>query len=282
MTKNLTFILLILISFTNFAQESVLFEIQYKPNKNYITKTTTTSLSEVDFVADEEIIKALKDNGIDMPMIVNSEVKISSNIFTDNINENGETPATMNYGEMISTNTINGETKTEKLPLSGSKITGKYDKDFMFHVDSIHGENISVETKRNLITTIESVQQSIKFPEQPMKVGDTFKSEVPMSIPIDGMNPVLINISIEYYLKEIKEEKAFFDIVQTVGLDMSREQFNMSAKGTGSGSAIFDIKEGFLTKFITELPMDMTLDINEEISMKLKVKTKSEQITEIK
>ena len=81
----------------------------------------------------------------------------------------------------------------------------------------------------------------------------------------------------EYLLTEIKDGKAFFDIKQTVGLDMSQEQLNVIASGTGTGTSEFDIKENYLTKYKSELPMDMTIKVNEKMTMKMKMTTTSEQ-----
>ena len=68
---------------------------------------------------------------------------------------------------------------------------------------------------RNVLkTTLENVQQAIKFPEKPMKVGESFNSEIPMTIPMEGMNPISVKINMEYLLTEIKDGKAFFDIKQ--------------------------------------------------------------------
>jgi hypothetical protein len=60
MIKKLTFILLILISITSCAQESVVFKIKFKPNKKYKTQLKTTSHTEIEFIADKEIIDRIK------------------------------------------------------------------------------------------------------------------------------------------------------------------------------------------------------------------------------
>ena len=157
------------------------------------------------------------------------------------------------------------------------KILGKYDIENKFKVDTIIGDKVSQQMRNVLKTTLESVQQSIKFPEKPIKVGETFNSEIPMKIPMEGMNPISVKINMEYLLTEIKDGKAFFDIKQTVGLDMSQEQLNVIASGTGTGTSEFDIKENYLTKYKSELPMDMTIKVNEKMTMKLKMTTTSEQ-----
>jgi hypothetical protein len=277
MIKNLTIVLLILISITSCAQESVVFKIKFKPNKKYKTQLKTTSHTEIEFIADQEIIDRIKSKGIELPMITESVTNMATDIITQNLDKNGEFPATMEYGKMISLTTISGKTTTEEKPYSGMKILGKYDIENKFKVDTIIGDKVSQQMRNVLKTTLESVQQAIKFPKKPMTVGETFNSEIPMTIPIEGMNPIFVKINMEYLLTEIKGEKAFFDINQTIGLDMNQEQLNVIASGTGTGTSEFDIKENYLTKYKSELPMDMTIKVNEKMTMKLKMITTSEQ-----
>jgi hypothetical protein len=277
MIKNLTIVLLILISITSCAQESVVFKIKFKPNKKYKTQLKTTSHTEIEFIADQEIIDRIKSKGIELPMITESVTNMATDIITQNLDKNGEFPATMEYGKMISLTTISGKTTTEEKPYSGMKILGKYDIENKFKVDTIIGDKVSQQMRNVLKTTLESVQQAIKFPKKPMSVGETFNSEIPMTIPIEGMNPISVKINMEYLLTEIKGEKAFFDIKQTIGLDMNQEQLNVIASGTGTGTSEFDIKENYLTKYKSELPMDMTIKVNEKMTMKLKMITTSEQ-----
>jgi hypothetical protein len=277
MIKNLTIVLLILISITSCAQESVVFKIKFKPNKKYKTQLKTTSHTEIEFIADQEIIDRIKSKGIELPMITESVTNMATDIITQNLDKNGEFPATMEYGKMISLTTISGKTTTEEKPYSGMKILGKYDIENKFKVYTIIGDKVSQQMRNVLKTTLESVQQAIKFPKKPMSVGETFNSEIPMTIPIEGMNPISVKINMEYLLTEIKGEKAFFDIKQTIGLDMNQEQLNVIASGTGTGTSEFDIKENYLTKYKSELPMDMTIKVNEKMTMKLKMITTSEQ-----
>lgn len=277
MRNQLTFILLILLSITSCAQESVVFKTQFKPNKNYKTQLKTTSYTEIEFIADQEIMDRIKSQGIELPLITESETNMATDIITHNLNENGEFPATLEYGKMISKTTISGKTTTEEKPYSGMTVLGKYDIENKFKVDTIIGDKISKQMRTALKTTLESVQQEIEFPEKPMKIGDKFNIEVPMSIPIEGMNPVSVKIDMEYLLTEIKEGRAFFNIKQIVGLDMIQEQSNVVASGTGTGISEFDIKENHLIYFKTELPMNMTIKVNERMTMELKMITTSEQ-----
>ncbi|PQB05784.1 hypothetical protein BST85_13430 [Aureitalea marina] len=265
----------------SYTQESVVFETKFKPNKKYLTQLKSTSYAEIQFIADQEILDRFKSQGIELPMITESETNLATDIITQNLDENGEFPATMEYGKMTSKTTIAGKSTSEEKPYSGMKIIGKYDVDNKFKIDTIISSTVTQQMRTMLRSTLESVQPTINFPEKPMKVGDKFNKEIPMSIPMEGMSPISVIINMEYLLKEIKDGKAFFDIKQNVGLDMSQEQFNVEANGTGSGTSEFDIKENHITKYNSELPMNVTIKVNEKMTMKMKMTTTSEQIVVI-
>jgi len=262
---------------TIFSQESVLFKVEFKPNKKYITQLKTYSYSEVDFIADQEILDRIKAKGLELPMITENETNMSTNLITQSKKVNGEFLATIQYGQIISSTTVNGETTIDEKPFSYMKILGKYDKENKFLIDTIIGDKLTQELRNILSSTLESVQLKINFPEKPMIIGETFKSEIPMSIPMEGMNPILIKINTEYLLNKINGNIAIFDLKQTISLDINQEQINITANGSGNGNSEYNIKENYLTKYTSDLPMDMTIKINDKMTAKVKMNTKSEQ-----
>lgn len=282
MIKKLTFSFLLLTSTLSFSQQSITFKNEFQPNKTYTTKTVTTTYSEVEIIADEELKEQLKNNGFSTPMVTEGEINTTIIIKTHQRKLNGDIEATLEYDEMSSTNTINGETKTENLPFVGMKIKGKYDRDSKLYIDSIIGDNVTEEMKSILLTTIESMQQSIDFPDKEMKVGDTFNSDIPMSIPMPGMNPIEIVIKTDYLLTKIKKGKAYFDFDQSIELGMDIEEMNFSASGSGVGNAIFDIKESSLTDYFSEIPMKMIMEINEDMTLELIMNVTTNQTIKIK
>lgn len=277
MIKKVSFILLILTTLISYAQESLIFKTEFKPDKNYTTVLKTTSYAEVQFIADKETIDEIKSQGIELPMITESEMNLSTELSTGALAENGEFPAIIQYGAMISTNTISGKTTSEENPYSGMKVLGRYYDGNKFKIDTIIGNKVTQQMRSTLKATLENLQEVIKFPDEPMQVGDTFKSETPMTIPIEGMSPLSVKINIEYLLTDIQENKAYFNIKQSVGLDMSQEQINFTANGTGTGTSEYNIKENYLTNYNTELPMEMTIKLNEKISIECKMITTYEQ-----
>lgn len=278
---SIIFTSLVLISINSSAEEkSITFKMEMKPNKTYKSHIKMSSTSETDFIADQEILdKFLGPNAV-LPMLMKNEQEISSELITQNYDNNGEIPLTMTYDKAISKALLNGKETINELPISGMRAHGKFDKESKLVIDSIAGGNLSPQMESFVISSLENAQQAMKFPEKPIKIGDSFNIEVPMTIPIEGMNPVTTNIDMEYKLTQIKEEIAFFDIDGTFELEMNQEPVHMTTEGTGRGTAEFDLNERFLTNYLVDMS-STTIISDGEMTMKLKSKSTSEQNMEI-
>ena len=281
MIKKLIFSLLITSSLASCAQESVIFKPKFKANTKYRNDMKMTMKSEVDFAGDEAMIETLKQNGSQMPMVTTSETTMSSLATTGKTDKNGNIPVTMVFEKMASNMTVQGKTITNENPYKGAKILGKYENGQKFIIDSTVGGNVTEELKRSMQAMMESAQNAIKFPEKPMKVGETFKSDAPLKLPIPGMQSGSAKMEIDYLLTEIKGNKAFFDVTQKISMNMSNEKAQLKATGTGTGKMVYDIKDQFITTYKADMPMEMTSKMNEKMAMNMKMSMSTEQTVTI-
>lgn len=279
MIKKLIFSLLITSSLASCAQESVVFKPKFKENTKYRNDMTMNMTSEVDFSGNDAMVEMLKKNGSQMPMLTTNETTMSSVATTKKTDQKGNTPVTIVFEKMSSKMTVQGKTINNENPYQGIKILGKYDNDQQFILDSIVGGKLTEELKKTMTTMSESIQKVIKFPEKPMKVGETFRSETPLSLPIPGTTTMSAKIEINYLLTEIKGNKAYFDVNQTIS--MNNKQSEMVADGTGTGKMVYDIKDQFITSYKAQLPMEMTTTRNGKVGMKLKMSTSTAQTVTI-
>ena len=83
-----------------------------------------------------------------------------------------------------------------------------------------------------------------------MAIGDNFNHSIPISLPaLSGLAAVNFPIQTVYTLKEIGQDEAFFEINQTVNVDSLINGNYVSAIGSGTGQAIYDRANKFITKF---------------------------------
>ena len=252
------------------AQDSVRFNIRMSQNKNYIMQTVMVSSSKIDFIAD-----------VETPMKMEQETKLSMVSKIGSALENGDLPARLEYGKIISKTTVNGEQTVAEQPMSDMKILGRYIDGKTLEVDTIMGEQVTGQMRKMLTEMITGIQQRIKFPEDPVKIGESFESEVPLSIPLQGMNPIQIMVYTEYELKDITKGKAFLGLRQTISLNTGIEQVNIEATGSGNGTSEYDLEENYITKYESELPMELSVKVNDGLSMQIHSNTKTNYQVEI-
>jgi len=263
------------------AQNEVLFKSVFHPNTEYITTMITTSKSEVKFDGSKEMLENLKANGVQNPILVESSNSVVSSIKTQELLSDDTFDAVMTYQKVHTIQTQNGQSTQQKSPLEGMRIEGKYDSNNKFKVDTIIGENINEALRTTLTSTLENVQEQIKFPDYPLKQGDTFNQTLPMTIPVAGVQNVQVVIKTDYLLKEIENDLATFDITQTVELEMDIENSTITATGNGTGISQYSISKEFITKYESNLTMELTVIVN-QLKISSQVISKSDMTVEIK
>lgn len=277
--KNIfTLLISCLITIGGFSQESFKFELKMAPNTIYKTQMNTSTKGIINFVADSVFISQLKASGVNSPMKMEQNMNMLLTTTNDSIKENGEIPATIEYVEMVTSTLINDEPTPQVPSFEGMKIKGKYTDNQVFEIDTITGENVTEQIKMALKSTMENIQKQIDFPEEPIKIGDSFNNEIPMTIPMQGMSPFNIIIKTKYHLDSIKDNTAFFNVEQNITLSTEQEQFNMTATGSGTGLAEYNISGYFLTKYETTLPMELNMQVNEELTINMVMDTHSSLI----
>ncbi|MBJ6118609.1 hypothetical protein JAO76_10425 [Pontibacter sp. BT310] len=273
--------LLIVSATIAFAQKKeVVLSNKFLPDTKYITTVESHTLSEMNIEASEEILAKIKANGVQLPMLTENKSSMVSTIITGAIREDKSFPATINYDKATTINVGNGKTTEEESPISGLVVKGNYNAANQFVIDTLISTKLNESLRYTLKASLENVQNQIKFPDKPMKIGDDFTQKLPMAIPIAGMEPVKITINTTYKLKDIKNKLALFDIVQTVQLDMVVEQSDVTATGSGTGTSEYDMEHKYTMKHESDLVMQMTMNMN-NFKIVADTKTKSSQLVKI-
>lgn len=280
--KTIFLLQLLIISATiAFAQnKEVVLSNKFLPDTKYITSVETHTLSEMNIEASEEILAKIKEKGVQLPMLSENKSTMISTIKTGAVRADKSFPATINYDKVTSLNVGNGKATEEESPISGLVVKGNYKADNQFVIDTMISTKLNESLRYTLKATLENVQNQIRFPDKPMKIGADFTQKLPMAIPIAGMEPVKITINTTYRLKDIKNQLAIFDIVQTVQLDMTVEQSDITATGSGTGISEYDMQHRFTTKHESDLDMQMTMNMN-NFKVVADTKTKSSQLIKI-
>lgn len=266
---------LILMSVSIWSQEGFQFEIKVKPNTTYTTQVESSTDGIIDIIADDTILEQMKASGMETPMTMQQQSNITMVSQTSTKNSDGNISATMTYEKVKSDIVVNGKAMNQPSPLDSMQIMGKFNSENKFEVDSIVGSSLNDQLRSTIAQTMETVQKQIDFPEEKIYVGDTFTNEIPMSIPMQGMNPMEIVVNTVYTLKKVENNIAYFDLTQALTLDTEQEAMKMSATGSGTGSCEYSTKAKWLVKYESDLPMNLSLEMNAMMSMKMKMDTQT-------
>jgi hypothetical protein len=161
------------------------------------------------------------------------------------------------YNHVSSKTSRNGE----EIPaganqLDGANVFAQCTMDGKIQVDSILGKTISDATKNALSASLNALTNNLHFPDNPMKIGDTFTQEVPFNLPIPGVT-ALFMIKVVYKLSSIDNGIASFDLIENLDMNISDKSNNtgieLNGTGTGNGKMTYDIKEWIATNTSSDM-----------------------------
>lgn len=265
------------ITYSSLAQKEVKFEMKFSPNTVYTSTLVSHTSTEMDFEADSAQMAQMKAGGMELPMMIKGEQKVISTTRTGSPNEDKAFHFTTSYDDFQVSQTLNGKTMNPPSNLlAGTKTYGNVQADGKIHTDSISGPNLPEEMKSAIVKMTEEVFEKIKFPEEPMKVGDEFSQELPINLPIPGIPSTQMKSNTHYKLVDIKKGMAYFDIDQKIDMNMDMsEKGALSMNGAGTGKAIYNIKMAFLVKYDVDMQMEMNMDI-EKMKMMGKINSNTQ------
>jgi hypothetical protein len=254
--KKVTFILLILLQAVGLrAQHQVLFKPIYLPH----TKYTDTR--------DMKMVMTLgRDSLAADPIAMNMDMN------TTNITATG--PGTNNISPvMISTHansikaTMNGQdVPTLEMPNTDMTIYGKYKGGDVLQIDSLAGQKMSDSVRAVIIKLVNGIQNTVVFPADPLKVGDTFTRDSPFTLPMIGMgNQEDLTVKTIYKLISIANNTAVFDITENINVNTSQVIQNQTLKmmmtGIGAGTMSYNISKQYLSTMISTLNMSFDMEV---------------------
>lgn len=274
--------LLLLVAIASYTQgQEVIFKSRFLPEREYFTLSSTDSKNILDVSGPEERILKMKENGFDFPIESITQTQIQTEMKNGAKQEDESFLYTMLYKSINTTTIQNGKKEEKENPMTGLVVKGKYKPNGQVEVLSIISDKINDATKNIIKSSLETVTQSISFPEEPMKIGDSFNQVIPMVIPVADLASVNIIISTTYTLEEINDDLAYFNLNQEIKLNMDQETGTITADGNGTGKAIYDTKFNFVQDYGIDFIMKISIGV-EDLIFTNQLVTKTSQKVEIK
>lgn len=250
------------------AQSEVLFKMKMLPDHQYAANMKMNM--------DMDMSGVPQSSTGSTPQKMLMEMNFTMDMKTGSVNGKKEFPVVMNMQMSPATMTMNGKTSTVPMPnKSIPTMYGKCGLDGLPRIDSIPGTPMNDSIKTAMNKMMEAFQNNIKFPDKPMKVGDSFVQDMPFNLPMMG-GGMKTEAKITYKLISIAGGKANFDIASTMNMDMAVGKGSpvaMHMTGGGTGSMEYDIATSYPTHHLQNMDINMTMPAGDKtMTMKMKMK----------
>ena len=248
-----------------FAQQNV-FKFKYLPEQHYATQTKTTVNMSLSIKGNDAEVEKLKSAGIYMPMVLKSEDNMIAEVNTGYATgDQAAFPVVIRYSNVLSDQTLNNKVlPARQNQLCSHYIFGKSDTEGNLKVDSIAGMELNDDIKTAVVKMLNKLQKRIAFPDKPMNIGDTFSQEVPVSVPIPGVD-AQFKVKVTYKLVAIDNGMAQFAIDQSGKINFHSKQKDMYltgiGDGTGSGTFKYDMSKSYITDMQSDLSFNYIMNI---------------------
>jgi hypothetical protein len=274
MKRTFTVIVLFLsISIQAQAQKEVLFKIKVAPNRQYSMLMNMTMNMEMNLSGDTAIVSQAKKSGQSFPMVMTMSSGTTGLIKTGALNNSNKIPFSMILSTHPTKMVMNGQTTDVPVPVTNETLLGTYTPEGVMSIDSVVGKKADNVLKATMTKMMEGIQANIKFPEKPLKIGDTFTQEMPMDIPVAGFNAKMSS-KITYKLVTIQDNKAYFDLKYDLSSDMSGQSMSIKMVGDGDGKFVYDILSSYGVDMVTNMNIAYSMNIPQAPTAKMDGKMK--------
>ncbi len=243
------------------AQDSVTLDMQLLPNKTYKQVSNQEMTMNMSYGGGSQII--------DMTMAINGDV------ITKKASQ-GKIPLTMKIN-MAMNMTMEGMSPTANqftMEAIGNVKEGEFKPVF----DSINAPGMPAASEEEMSEAMNKVMEQISLPKKTVKTGESFVQDTPIEVPA-GQGTITLNDKITYTLKKVEGNKAYFDILHDITLNIKDvEGKDLQGSGKGTGEMVYDIAKKYPVINNGNLEMEMSMQGG---AMQMKITTKTTQTSTI-
>lgn len=235
-------------------QDSVLLEIQFKPETTYSYASEHTIQSVVNYTGKQKALQELKNRGIQNPGITIKTLSVEANLKTGKLDDESYFPVKVEYVRTLNNN------GNEELAVNAT-IHGKCVIDSIPVFEVVMAEGLDKTYKMALLESWQNTFSQLSYSGERVKIGEQITTESPYSIPMEG-SEIEMTVQTKYKLVSIKDDIAEFDIFQKY--TMKPRLMDNSFEGTvnGAGHMVYDMANRIALSYSlkTEMKLHKNLD----------------------
>jgi hypothetical protein len=233
MKKLLLLLLLSIFTFQVIAQETVHFNMHYKPETKYIAETAMSMDLITIHSGSDSYMKYFRETGMDSILKVNEFTRVKLELKVFNKDERGISPVEMKYIS-LETNGVENEF------LSGLTAEGTIEGSDLPVMLTVKNSNFDSTFDSEFLLMMNQMFEQIKFPNVVLAVGESYEDSMPFVIPV-GNTELNMKLNSVYTLKEIIDKRAFFELIQYGDIHFSESGMNFLGTYKGMGYAYYDL-----------------------------------------
>jgi hypothetical protein len=257
------------------AAPSVTLKVKQQEQQLYKTVTKTVTVNVFDIKGSKETMEQIAAAGVKLPMEVNQTQAMTKIVKTGRMAKSGKLPFSGSLETAAKASSSRGAQDSHKKfevtgTLEGAKPV----------IETVKGEGITPELEGRVKQALANAMATPVYPEKPLKVGEHFTQQVPVTLPMQGAAPIQIVLTTEYTLTKIKGSRAYFDIVQQYAPAPGTDGEAVRLSGAGKGEMTYDSRLLQVLALKTDSVMDMSVKSGDKVSM-IKTKTSSDITTTV-
>jgi hypothetical protein len=242
------------------AQDGIMFKIKFSPNHTYQISTNISGTFNTDLSGNKELVDKLSAQGITQPLVANVQFGNKTTATTGALSADNSFPITMVKDANPTVNvSINGKQIPIPVPKAAEmKFYGQVSADGKLSLDSLGGKKLDDSAAAPFKKMMNSMMGAINFPEHALKIGESFTQSVPFNLPIGGKG-MAMSLKKTYKLISISGDNAFFDIEESIDMQLDLKGVNVSLTGNGIGKMIYSIKDSYPSSSNGDIKMFITV-----------------------
>jgi hypothetical protein len=267
------------------AQKTVPFKLKFLPNHTYTITGNTVTDSRINSVGKGN---AMKKGSQKRSLESKGNTAMGYIIKTGPVGAGGNFPFTVTITNFSSKNIVNGvaQAAPKNNPVVGAISRGLCTRDGQMQTQSVTFPNADAKTQKAVLNMVNKLGDEIKFPNRPMKIGESFTQEKPFNV-VNGQKSIGIKTTIIYTLKAVKGNLAYFDTKEAITMNIATPKptgnADMKTTGNGKGTMIYDIAHNMAIAKADDLDMKMdmhvgtmtmAIDANTAVSYKARISAK--------
>ena len=245
------------------AQDGIVLRMKYLPEHIYEVTTITQMLMEMNMESGEGFPGG-EDELPEGPLLMQMDQWVVGTINTGKTAENGNIPLQMHLDQK--TKVATPYLEMGELPQEEAmqfSMAGYAESNGVVRILTVEGVELPEEAMEAVSELISNISTQVQFPDQPLRIGDSFTQEIPFNLPLDEMGVMNMFIVADYTLVDIDGHLAMLEVVQTLEMDASEMGFTIRATGGGSGTLTLDTSLEYVTASRILFTMEMILDMGE-------------------